>query len=284
MNLKKVSVAVSALIIIFLLFVQINSANSQAQFKLAITATNSTSSSTVNIGWDRTATHCVDALLGEMELPPKPPSEIFDARLLDNRTPSCLGEGLTTDLRLWSSTAVSDTFVITVQPGAGGVPITLTWSPVTDPQIGTLVIQDGFGGIFINVDMKTAGTATISNALLTTLNIYATNVINDVKVENQLPTSFGLEQNYPNPFNPTTNVKFSIPEKSNVEIVVFDMLGKKVRTLVSENLSANVYSIEWNGRSDNDVALASGIYNIRMIATSELGKSFTDVRKVVLMK
>jgi hypothetical protein len=266
------------------MLVYVNIATSQAQFKIPITATNSTSNGTVEIGWDRSASHCVDASLGETELPPKPPSEVFDIRLLDNRTPSCLGEGVSIDLRNWvESVSVTDTFVITIQQGSGGLPVTLTWPTISNPQIGSLILQDGLGGILVNTNMLTAQSQVVSNSLLLTLNIYAT-VTNRVKEEGGLPTSFGLQQNYPNPFNPTTNLKFSVPEKSDVEIAVFDMLGRKISTLVSENLAANVYSVEWNGRNDNGTALASGVYNIRMVANSELGKTFTDVRKVVLMK
>lgn len=284
MKLRKVSATVGTLTLLLIMFVFVTIATSQVQFKIPITGTNSTSNGTVEIGWDRSATHCIDASLGETELPPKPPSEVFDIRLLDNRSPSCSGEGLPLDLRNWvGGVSVTDTFVITIQQGAGGLPVTLTWPTISDPQIHALLLQDGLGGFIVNTNMLTTQSQVVTNALLLTLNIYAT-VTNGIKEEGGLPTSFGLQQNYPNPFNPTTNVKFSIPEKSNVEIAVFDMLGRKVRTLVSENLGANVYSVEWNGRNDNGTSLASGVYNIRMVAASELGKTFTDVRKVVLMK
>ncbi len=89
-----------------------------------------------------------------------------------------------------------------------------------------------------------------------------------------LPTRFALEQNYPNPFNPTTAISYQISTRSHVELIVYNALGQKVRTLVNTNQNAGTYSVVFNASG-----LPSGIYFYRLTA----GK-FTQLRKMVLIK
>jgi hypothetical protein len=87
-----------------------------------------------------------------------------------------------------------------------------------------------------------------------------------------LPNNYKLKQNYPNPFNPTTNIQYSIPEASFVELKVYDVLGNEVATLVNEEQSAGVYRADFSG-SD----LASGLYIARITAgnyTNSIKMSF----------
>ena len=86
--------------------------------------------------------------------------------------------------------------------------------------------------------------------------------------------SFDLEQNYPNPFNPSTSIKYTIAERSNVSIKVFDMLGKEVATLINSEKESGSYEVNFNA-SD----LASGLY----IYTINAG-NFTSSRKMMLLK
>ncbi len=89
-----------------------------------------------------------------------------------------------------------------------------------------------------------------------------------------LPTEFALYQNYPNPFNPTTTISYDVPVQGLVQVEVFDVLGRKVTTLVNGAMDAGRYHIAWNARE-----MPSGIYFCRMQA-----ESFHQVRKVVLLK
>ncbi|MBI3124408.1 MAG: T9SS type A sorting domain-containing protein [Ignavibacteriales bacterium] len=76
------------------------------------------------------------------------------------------------------------------------------------------------------------------------------------KITGSIPTEFYLEQNYPNPFNPSTQIRFGITEASNVELKVYDILGREVVTLIDkEFMNAGVYNVKFNA-----VDLASGIY------------------------
>ncbi len=81
-----------------------------------------------------------------------------------------------------------------------------------------------------------------------------------------VPTQVTLEQNYPNPFNPSTTIRFALPETRTTEIAVFDLLGRKVRTLVSTSLPEGMHSAFFDGRDDFGAALPSGLYIYRLVA------------------
>ncbi len=91
---------------------------------------------------------------------------------------------------------------------------------------------------------------------------------------NALVNSYELEQNYPNPFNPSTKIKFAIPNSEVVSIKVYDILGREIRTLLDEELTAGFHEIEFNASN-----LSSGIYFYRI----ESG-SFIKTKKMILLK
>ncbi len=96
----------------------------------------------------------------------------------------------------------------------------------------------------------------------------------DVETEPASPQKFGLKQNYPNPFNPTTRIDYTIVGDSNVTIIVYDMLGREVSTLLQEPQKAGRHSLTFDAGS-----LASGIYYYQMIAGN-----FIDTKKFLLLK
>jgi len=88
------------------------------------------------------------------------------------------------------------------------------------------------------------------------------------------PKSYSLLQNYPNPFNPKTNILFEIPINSHVKLTIYDILGKKITTLVNGNLRVGRYEIDWDASG-----YSGGIYFCRLET-----KDFSEVRKMVLLK
>jgi len=99
--------------------------------------------------------------------------------------------------------------------------------------------------------------------------------------EPSVPKEYKLEQNYPNPFNPTTTFRYDLPQQSSVTLKIYNVLGQVVQSLVDGMESAGYKSVEWNANS-----LASGIYFYRLAATStsDPAKSFTQVKKMLLLK
>ena len=94
-----------------------------------------------------------------------------------------------------------------------------------------------------------------------------------------VPTSFELAQNYPNPFNPTTEIRFSLPKTSNVKLVIFDVMGRTVATLVDGVKEAGAHRAMWNGRRDDGQGASSGVYFYHIQA-----EGFTATKKMTLIK
>ena len=94
-----------------------------------------------------------------------------------------------------------------------------------------------------------------------------------------VPLSFTVQQNYPNPFNPNTLIKYTIPRDGKVEIIVYNMLGQKVKTLVNHQQKAGYYSVQWNGTNEQGQNVSSGIYLLVVNAVKQQA-----VKKMVLLK
>ena len=95
----------------------------------------------------------------------------------------------------------------------------------------------------------------------------------------EVPQHFGLSQNYPNPFNPETRIEFSLARQSFVTIHICNILGQKIREIVSEQLPAGKWAISWDGRDARGYELASGVYFCRIRAGD-----FVDTKKMVLLR
>jgi hypothetical protein len=95
---------------------------------------------------------------------------------------------------------------------------------------------------------------------------------------------FSLDQNYPNPFNPSTAIRFSVGKTAKVSIVLYDMTGKEVVTLINDVKEAGSYNVEWNGRTNNGTSAASGTYLYRMIAAADGGNTTVQTKKMILIK
>ena len=94
-----------------------------------------------------------------------------------------------------------------------------------------------------------------------------------------LPSEYLLEQNYPNPFNPETRIAFSLPTAGDVSLVVYDVLGRTVRELVSGPYTAGHHKVSWDGRDGAGQSAASGVYFYRL----ETGGTILT-RKMMLVK
>ena len=94
-----------------------------------------------------------------------------------------------------------------------------------------------------------------------------------------IPLQFRVKQNYPNPFNPTTEIRYQLPENSEVRIAVFDILGRRVKTLVNRFQSAGYYSVTWDGKNESNQSVGSGNY-FYIVQTNQ----HYAVKKMILLK
>ena len=108
-----------------------------------------------------------------------------------------------------------------------------------------------------------------------------TEIIGIQKISELIPLSYSLSQNYPNPFNPNTKIKFDITKLSDVKLIVYNISGRAVATLVNERLKAGTYEVTFDGTS-----LPSGVYFYTLISMPEgrQAESFKETKKMLLIK
>ncbi len=105
----------------------------------------------------------------------------------------------------------------------------------------------------VNLTARSSDNAPVEVAVITT-------------APDNVPTAYRLTQNHPNPFNPKTNISFDLPEAQSVKLMVFAPDGRRIITLVSENMTAGTHVVTWNGRDENGASVASGVYFYRIDA------------------
>ena len=104
-------------------------------------------------------------------------------------------------------------------------------------------------------------------------------LINSAPAPAPQPQSFSLSQNYPNPFNPTTTLTYALERREQVELAVYDLLGRKVAELLHETQGPGEYRIKWDGTDENGQPVSSGQYSCRMsIGQQVLVRSMTLLR------
>jgi len=94
----------------------------------------------------------------------------------------------------------------------------------------------------------------------------------------ELPIEYGID-NFPNPFNPSTEIRYQLPQLDKVQIVIYNVLGQEVRTLVNGKQEAGRYTVTWNADNEQGYKVPSGMYFLRMKAGS-----FMANRKLLLLK
>lgn len=131
------------------------------------------------------------------------------------------------------------------------------------PDRRILNIPSGTGGIFKVTFENTGGTGVASTGL---------------------PGSFELHQNYPNPFNPTTTIEYDLNNSGQVNLEIFDITGRKIKTLINEHKSAGNYKVIWNGITDTGLKASSGVYFYHLVFSGERGINKRQIKKAVLLK
>ena len=111
-----------------------------------------------------------------------------------------------------------------------------------------------------------------------TINIDINNALNSFS-EKLIPKIFSLHQNYPNPFNPKTIINYDLPNNAMVQIKIYDILGRKIISLVNNKQKPGYHSIEWNATNDHGSPIPAGIYFYMIQADN-----FIQMKKMILLK
>jgi hypothetical protein len=200
-------------------------------------------------------------------VPPAPPAGAFDARFEAADGGSMV---------MTHAAKVSEPVEYTIAIQSEAYPLTVSWN-VTNGT-AAYALADGMNGkAFATKDIAGQGSMKVANSGVAKLNL---KLVGD----GTLPVDFALNQNYPNPFNPTTSIRYALPVESKLTMDVFNVLGQRVRTLVNDNVAAGYHAIEWNGTNNAGQQLASGVYFVQMSAKGANGKTFSDVRKLMMLK
>ncbi len=115
---------------------------------------------------------------------------------------------------------------------------------------------------FATIEISSNDPATVTVLVPVTVDV----LTGITQVQNLVPTTFAVTRNYPNPFNPSTTINFQIPKSSDVSLVIYNVLGQKVRTLVNKSMETGYYKVTWDGHNDQGAQVASGIYIYRFKA------------------
>jgi hypothetical protein len=183
-------------------------------------------------------------------LPPVPPSGSFDARFEGGYRLSETGEAI-------------------IQIQSSNYPVTLKFSLASPSRYIIKEIVNGRETVEHMVE--TGGSIQITNPLVKSLVLS--------KLDEEIPSTFVVEQNYPNPFNPATVIRYAIPQPEKVEIVIYNALGQRVKTLVSKRQDAGYYDVTWDANNDGGQKISSGIYFYRVQAGN-----YSAIKKMLLVK
>ncbi len=266
--------------VFFILFsiAMVSQVNSQTPVRdLIITITDDVGGKQeLRFGLAASATNGLDRDLGENELPPFPPTGVFEARFIGNDIGvSELGLGSYQDYRTGDSGFEGTiTHELKYQVGASGSQIEISWD---FPEGVTAIMEDFVGGVVVNETMSDSGGVVLTNLAVDKLKMTVTYAKMATSVENlDTPTTvdFQLFQNYPNPFNPTTQITYLLSKDTRVRVSVYNLLGQEVARLVDQFQKAGRHSVMFR---PND--LSSGVYLYKIQAGA-----FSASRKLTLIQ
>ena len=181
------------------------------------------------------------------QLPPKPPTGMFDVRFVgDRKMVETSGA-----IEIMNNTQdLSISYSVSINAGNN-----MRWILVSSE--GNEYELKGSGNIVVDGD----------------INHFTLNKVSSI------PTEFSLSQNFPNPFNPTTSISYSLPENSDLSINIYSLTGQKIIELVEGHVKAGIHTVTWNGMNHVGVPVSSGVY-IYMLQSD----SFTALKKMILIK
>ncbi len=203
--------------------------------------------------------------------PPNPPASDYVYLTFPHpEWGSVIGPNFSADVRAFAKSTVWNFVAGSTSNSTAAI---LSWDSSKVPNGVSLSLTDlSHKGNLIN--MKTTGTYKFTINGVDSLQIISSVITGIFEPSPAAPSNFALSQNYPNPFNPSTVISFDIPKQSIVKLVVYDILGRSIKTLVDEMKSPGNYKVRFDASM-----LTSGVYFYRITAGN-----FTDSKKLLLIK
>ena len=161
-----------------------------------------------------------------------------------------------------------------------GADTTFTITPNTNYQVDSLLIDA--------TKVDTTRSYTFHNVTANhSISVWFGTVTSVKELTASIPRTYSLSQNYPNPFNPSTRLRFALPQRSTVSLLIYDILGREVnRPFYGYTLDAGTFEVQWDGKDETGASLPSGLYFLRIIATDDdaIIPSYTSTKKLLLLK
>lgn len=218
----------------------------------------------IYFGIDSYATSCIDPNLGEFELPA---DRCGDAGLCAYFTDSpfdtadCFGNGLLLDLRGYHSPIQVDDYLVVF--ATLDYPVTLYWPKYLNANFDSIIIHDRITGSIVSANMVKAESLVVSDPNIQQVLLTASGprgYLEGVRDNGLVPRTTSLLQNYPNPFNPSTEIRYTLANRTDVMVQVYDIVGRLVGTLVDGIQPPGEHRVTW--RPDRST---SGMYYYRLI-------------------
>ena len=219
------------------------------------------------------ATNGFDPEYDIAEAPNPPGGEYVTMSTYHQDWPTVLGERYSKDVKSPVINGGYNEWIFTIETSSDEVEITWLFEDIPDEyEIG----YNYTDGMFF-ADMRAIESLVVPNGSELIVRVGAELLASESS--DLLPQVYSLHQNYPNPFNPVTSIYFDVPKAGNVNISVYDMLGRKIKTLVNEHLNPGFLNVQWNATNELSQPVSAGVY----IYTIEAG-SFRQTRKMILLK
>ncbi|MBT3937780.1 MAG: T9SS type A sorting domain-containing protein, partial [Candidatus Marinimicrobia bacterium] len=224
------------------------------------------------VGYAETATDGFDADHDAVN-PPNPPGPVYITLFTAHpEWDYFLGDKFTKDIRAEVSANGYQEWILSMESSDSEAQISWTFENVPDEYDIGYSINDG---VYFD-DMRSVNTTTLS--VSTEIIVRVGTQVLSIDAE-PIPEVYALRQNYPNPFNPVTTLRYDLPEEALVNITIYDMMGRVVKTMVNSQQNAGYKSIQWNATTDEGKPVSAGLY----LYTIQAGE-FRQTKKMVLLK
>jgi hypothetical protein len=227
---------------------------------------------TTIIGSEEVATDGFDPNLDAVQ-PPNPPGPEYVSLFISHPEWNYpLGDKFTKDIRASIPADEYKEWLLTIESSESD--LQLSWLLSNIPENYEVGLSTDSGNQFYDLRVVSAINISADTEIIVRVGSQVLGIDDET-----IPDKFALHQNYPNPFNPVTTLRYDLPENSLVNIIIYDLLGREVRTLINTTQDAGFKSVLWDATNDYGKPVSAGVY-LYQIQAGE----FVQTKKMVLLK